>query len=231
MVTFTASPATFATDKMEATGLATDETLTFLIYDDSAALTTWTAAATDAAKTAVGSYSDGYAIQMKASFAATAQDTDTHMVGVCIGGKKDTVEFATCSVSTSTAGATASDPATYPFTYSTAALAQQASGDNYDVSSDRFTAATVSTDDYLGWNKTWKCTRTKPSTIDIVCNRFQITEANSAAALRLDSTTTSGALSQVKGAGALVASTPATWKSAATLTLSAAAAVVAAAAF
>merc|ERR1719498_2110494 len=140
MVTFTASPSTFATDKMEATGLGTDETLTFLIYDDSAALTTWTAAATDAQKTAVGSYSDGYAIQMKASFAANVQGTAGAMAGACIGGKKDTVEFATCAVSTATDDGNGN--MTYPFTYSTASLAQQAANDTYDVSSNRFTAAT-----------------------------------------------------------------------------------------
>ena len=232
MVTFTAAPATFDADKMDA-GLTAPEVLTFLIYDDSAALTTWTAAATDAAKTAVGSYSDGYAIQMKGVTATTDFDAANDKIGGCIGGKKDTTEFASCAVATATDASGNGTLDTFDWSYSTGALAQQAAAATYTVNNTMFTAATVTSNDYLGWDKTWKCSRAVDGTNQtFTCNRFQVTEANSKAGdLRLDSTTTGGVLTQVKAQGTMTNKAVATWKSAATLTLSAAAAVVAAAAF
>ena len=233
MVTFTAAPTTFATDKMDMGLSGAGESQTFLIYDDSAVLTTWLASATDAQKTAVGSYSDGYAIQMAATRAYASANATNKKIGGCIGGTKDTVSFASCAYYTITG--TIGTDATAPPSYATATAASQTEGATFAVGgAAAFTAATVTDDAYLGFSKTWKCSTVTPAAdtaYTFTCNRFQVTEAASAAGdLRLDSTTTGGVITAIS-ADVLANVTPATWKSAATLTLSAAAAVVAAAAF
>merc|ERR1712159_778485 len=89
----------------------------------------------------------------------------------------------------------ASPPALTPPSYATATAASQTEGATFAVGgAAAFTAATVTDDAYLGFSKTWKCSTVTPTAdtaYTFTCNRFQVTEAASAAGdLRLDSTTT-----------------------------------------
>lgn len=228
---------TLAADKMAATVTGTGNALDFLIYDESTVLTAWVAAATEAQKTAVGSYSDGYAIMMSGTAASSGLNVDTKVTGGCISGTKDTVSFGSCAVMT-VAVSTATPPVTSTtWASSTTALAKTTDGTAYAATGSEWTAATVTDNAYLGFSKTWKCTNDDPSasgatTSAWTCHRFQVTEAASAAGdLRIDPTTTAGQLAYVALDKSLEYTAQATFKSAAALTLSAAAAVVAAAAF
>merc|ERR1712159_40841 len=155
-------------------------------------------------------------------------------MGGCIGGTKDSTTFATCAYYTIN-GTIGTDATAVP-RYATSGDASVAEGATFSVGggASGFVEATVDDDTYLGFQKTWKCSTVTPvadTAYDFSCSRFQITEANSSASdLRLDSTVTGGVITAIS-ADIIANVTPSTWKSAATLTLSAAAAIVAAAAF
>ena len=226
-MTFTASPTGGAnawTIAASAGTPATETTGTYTVYDESTAMNTYLTASDATVNSAIGTYSDGYAIQAKVTAATANIGVDSTAGTFTLQGTNSTLSTAiTMGTSfTLTSANNASGTLAHTFTY----------GITKDVSGTQTAEAVTGT--YAGFQRTWSCSTFTPAasgtTSDITCARFQITEANTAATdMRFDPNVTGVKVFAREGAAANTAreTTISTWNSAAALVASGAALAVA----
>lgn len=210
MVTFTA----YADISTVADAMVSDNGITGLVYDDSAALDLYDAAQEilNILGLELPTYSDGYTAYVSAEWAAEDDD-----FGVCISGTTGVdaeVEFSATSCALNISDA-------WAYLYSETLV---------DDSTDDVSTFSSMAGDWaeIGLYGTWECSTATDTTFVVSCQRLlPILDDSAAADYRFDAETTAGQFCSYDDVNLTVCFTPEIWNGASTLAATAAAIAVA----